>query len=387
MVNKALRTSFRQFSFISNTGKLSFKLDGVHLAEVLAKKLFDTILENGKWLLEDRNAPGTEDSSSSKEQSQDKEMEIVHEDIQPRPNTSVTPSVQRGAKRKLLASSPGSSFASALDLQNLRTEMNSRQFTYLHVFARHQEELDKMKNKAMLNKIVINGLEIPDIWNKPRGLERDELFCGAVTELLDAVNKALQDDLRFKATIQFVRHLNNHMEKNKPPQQVVEVRFGNEKEAMSVRRAFGALTKAWTEKKATPADFAGIGMTACVTHETKVWVKILEAIARIIKDGTGPDVSAYVVQHVPRPLLKIVTTDQFKNLFTRSLFFIDAIQHVNSKYPGQLTDQELYDAYDFAGAKYGKEISHHFVVLKDRDYPAIHKPAQKAKGRGHGKGK
>jgi len=147
---------------------------------------------------------------------------------------------------------------------------------------------------------------------------------------------------------------------------MIEVRLGDQKQAATVRRLFGALSKSWRIAKRTPANFSGLSITNCITKETRVRIDIMQAIVKVIKANSRMD--AYVVQHISRPLMR-VSEKLDQGIRSRSYNFTEAIAFVHTQFPGKLTDQDLLAAYNRAGNKYGPEISHHFVVLKGKDYP------------------
>jgi len=75
-----------------------------------------------------------------------------------------------------------------------------------------------------------------------------------------------------------------------------------------------------------------------------------------------------VIQHLPRPLLKVIDKSGPSET-SRTFGYTEAIAHLLAEHRGKLQDQDLAPAYSKAGNKYGPEITHYFVVLKGRDAP------------------
>jgi len=247
------------------------------------------------------------------------------------------------------------------------------------VFARHQEELDQLKNDANLHKLVMYGVEVEGIFEASKGPERDNLIKIQVAKIFGWIDAAYEKEFNraggsnedvemienaANVNIKFVRHLNANLERQRPARQIIEVRLASPQESARVRGRFGTLAKGWRIARKTPTEFAGLSITNCVTKETRVRIDIMQAIVKVIKANSPLD--AYVIQHIPRPLVKVINRHQMSN---RSYGFTEIIAYVHSNFPGKLSDQDLLAAYNKAGSKYGPEISHYFVVLKGRDYP------------------
>jgi len=126
------------------------------------------------------------------------------------------------------------------------------------------------------------------------------------------------------------------------------------------------LSKSWRATRKTPNEFQGIGITGSITKETRIRIVILKALARIIKNNSTSD--AFVLQHLTRPLLKVVSKER-GNETSRAFGYTEAISYTLAEFPDKVSDQDMAEAYSKAGNKYGPEISHYFVLLKGRGYP------------------
>jgi len=368
-----LKESYPNVLVIDAPGRLSFDNDGVHLTEASAKKLLDKVIKRAT----DHAAGRT---TGTIDETEDETVDVV--DFYSTPLTSV---VRQGVKRKALTSPETPGIANLTkEVKKLRQDVDERRMLDYMVFARHQEELDQLKNDKNLHKIVMYGVEIPDLFKIKKGPARDQVIKARVLEIFKEIDLEVSklsegtsmatdddDDVRVEdnaadVKIAFVRHLNGHLEAQNPSRQMIEVRLGDQKQAATVRRLFGKLSKSWRLAKRTPANFSGLSITNCITKETRVRIDIMQALAKVIKANSRMD--AYVIQHISRPLMRVTETfDQGSR--SRSYSFTEAIAFTHTNCPGKLKDQDLLAAYNRAGNKYGPEISHHFVVLKGKDYP------------------
>jgi len=364
-----LKDTYKQALIIESPGRLAFESDGIHLTDACARKLLDSVMKKAL----DHAAGRTDTVTETEDDAMDTEFFNT-------PLTSLPPS--KSFKRKLITSPEPGVQQLSKEVKKLKQDIDERRVLDYMVFARHQEELDQIKNSNNLHKIVIYGLEIVDLFKVKKGPPRDQVIKVRVMELFKAIDEEYdkskastssategEDDVRIdecasNVKITFVRHLNGHLEAQNPPRQIVEVRLRDQRDAGIVRRRFGALSKIWRIAKRTPTTFSGITVTNCVTKETRVRIDIMQAIVKVIKANSPLD--AYVIQHIPRPLVKVINRHQMSN---RSYGFTEIIAYVHSNFPGKLSDQDLLAAYNKAGSKYGPEISHYFVVLKGRDYP------------------
>jgi len=278
-----LKDSFKQALIIDAPGRLMFEADGVHLTDACARKLLDKVMKRALDHAAGKNGAVTETEDESA-------MEV---DFFNTPLSSFPPS--KGFKRKS-ATSPDQSGVQQLakEVKKLKQDIDERRILDYMVFARHQEELDQLKNDKNLHKIVMYGVEVPDIFKIEKGPSRDQAFKARVMEIFKSIddefgklkrpgNEESEDDddiqideCAVNVKITFIRHLNSHLEKQNPVRQILEVRLRDQKEASLVKRRFGQLSKAWRIAKRTPASFSGISITqgqlehGCLRHSTYI---------------------------------------------------------------------------------------------------------------------
>jgi len=350
-----IKEAYPDILVIDNAGRLLFETDGVHLQENCARKLLDSVLKQA-----------TAHSTGGGASNADLETEDETVEMFSTPLTGLR-GQKKGLKRKETGSPSGSMVTQLVnDVKKIRQDIDERRILDYMVFARHQEELDQIENEKKLNCLILHGLEIPDIFKTEKGPARDTLIKAAVALALDglAALQAKDGEPPQAYTVRFVRHLNAHLERMKPPRQVIEVRLGSPEEASFFKKSFGTLSKSWRATKRTPSEFSGMGVTGSVTKETRVRIEVLTAIAKCIKANSNKD--AFVIQHLPRPLLKVIDRSGSAES-ARAFGYTEAIAYLLAEHRGKLQDQDLAAAYSKAGNKYGPEITHYFVVLKGRD--------------------
>ena len=215
--------------------------------------------------------------------------------------------------------------------------------------------MDKIENNLNMNKIVIMGLDIPDLWEKEDWKERIATIKDSVADLFNFINPGVEYNLGF------VKHLNSQL---KAARQIVEVTLDSEKKGRSIRKAYSDKIKQWRQNKLFPDRMNGVSITPSLTLATRVRIAILKAIAKMLP-AEYEDTEAWVIQHVARPVLKIEQKDAEGRKILTSYGFAQAVANVlreMSHY--KFSDQELFDAYAIAGTRFGPEISHSFVILE-----------------------
>jgi len=366
-----LRDNFPSVNVMEAPGRLTYDNDGIHLTEASAKKLLERVLKKA--------------TGGQKATQDETEDEAMDQDFFSTPLTSAIKGKQ-GLKRKTIASPDHQGLASLTrEVKKLKQEVDERRVLDYMVFARHQEELDQLKNDKNLHKIVMYGVEVPDVFKISKGPARDQALKTKVMEIFKEIDNEFMkikqagagagtddeeeiqiEECAINVKITFIRHLNSHLENQNPARQILEVRLRDPKEAGLIKRRFGQLSKAWRLARRTPAYFSGLSITNCVTKETRVRVDVMQALVKLIKANSNMD--AFVIQHISKPLMKVI--EKFDNgSRTRSYNYTESIAFFHSRFPGKLCDQDLIAAYNKAGSKYGPEISHYFVVLKGKDHP------------------
>jgi len=226
----------------------------------------------------------------------------------------------------------------------------------LMVFARHKESLDTAKNERNLDRIVFSGVAI----EKLQGTAAEKIpilkdsFFKIVAAILD-INEGSEEPV---PEIMFVSHLNPQI---KSVYRVIEARFETKQIAAGIREAFSKKYKE-SRRTGTIADsLKGVGVNLSVTRETKVRIEVLKALAKIVDGNTDASCSAFVLQYMPRPMLKVVIRKGETQTYARTYGFTEAIEFVRASYP--INDQDLFQAYSKAGNM--KNLEHKFVVLKE----------------------
>ena len=240
------------------------------------------------------------------------------------------------------------------DLRNLRREVHMNRDIDLLVHAGTKEELDKLENNQNMNKVVVSGLDIPNLWAE--GTEwkaRLELIKTNIGDLFHYIDPNNKYDLGY------VKHLN---QKLKAARQIVEVTLDTEKQGRGIRKALAGKIKSWKESK-FPECMNGVSISPALTISTRVRVAILKAIAKVIgRQSDNHD--AWVIQHAARPVLKVELKKENGEKMENSFGFAQSIAYMMKEMPdAKLSKQDLFDAYMIAGKRFGPEISHYFVLM------------------------
>ena len=188
------------------------------------------------------------------------------------------------------------------------------------LFAKHDEQLDTLRNEKNLDKIVMNGVYIENLTGSLD--ERKAMMFEAVTNILSS----FMDD---PPAPTFANHLNSQFRTSR---RVLEVRFGNAERAILVRK----------------------------TYATKIRIAILRGLAKIIDRNTKQHVKAYCMEYQTQPLLKVVLELDENRKTSRTYGFTEAIEHV-AKHFG-IKDEDLVEAYTLAGN--ATQLEQKFVVLR-----------------------
>jgi len=80
----------------------------------------------------------------------------------------------------------------------------------------------------------------------------------------------------------------------------------------------------------------------------------------VIKGSGRGEFDAYVIQHLPRPVLKIGKRNDQESY--RTYGFVDGVSDTRTRYG--LHDQDLVEAYNKAGSAFRGQLSQNFIVLK-----------------------
>jgi len=160
--------------------------------------------------------------------------------------------------------------------------------------------------------------------------------------------------------IKFINHLNPQVNSDR---RVIEARFESKEIAAGIREAFGKKKKDMRLSGVVPDILNGVNVNLSLTRETRVRIEVLKALAKIVSSNTTRDVTAYVMQYSPRPLLKVVIKKGESN-FARVYGYTEAIEYVKENWT--ISDQDLFEAYNKAGNM--KRLEQKFVILKSATF-------------------
>ena len=235
------------------------------------------------------------------------------------------------------------------DVYRLRRRVERRWRNDALVFAKHDEQLDTIKNERTLDRIVISGVLIQDLSGTLE--ERKPKMFEAITRIL----RSFMDE---PPAPTFANHLNAQFA---TPRRVLEVRFGSVDLALKVRRAYSEKIKECRGTRIFPDELNGINVGMTLTKSTKIRIAILKGLAKIVNNNTENAVNAYCLEFQTQPMLKI-TIDIGENRQTsRTYGLTEAIEHVSEHFV--IRDQDLIDAYTVAGNM--KQLEQRFVVLRN----------------------
>ena len=244
-------------------------------------------------------------------------------------------------------------------IEELNKQMKARWSVDLVASAGTKEDLDRIDNTLNMNKVIIMGLEVPEIWDtqekKDDWKDRIAKIKDAVANLFNFINPGVDYNLGF------VRHLNAKL---KAARQIVEVTLESDKKGKLIRKAYAERVKEWREKKLFPDRMAGVSITPSLTLATRVRIAMLKAFAKVMEEEFE-DTQAWVIQHMARPVLKIEQKTRDGNVVLTSYGFAQALAYMLKEMQFVVwSEQKLFTAYTVARTRFGAEISHYFVILE-----------------------
>ena len=356
---KTMKNKYPGILFAPRPPSLRFAPDGVHLVERSSHTMFKIVKE----LCEDYFfRPGDDDHISdhemkSDDQNEKEENEKVkqkkrkrnlkdHEDIDPQEESE-----QDDRKH---AFDVKEFYALVKEFRNLKREVYMNRDVDLLVHAGTKEEIDKIENNMNMNKVVVSGLDIPDLWADEKDWkERVAMIKANVLELFKFL------DPTTKYEIGYVKHLN---QKLKAARQIVEVTLQSEQHGRGIRKALAGKIKTWKSSK-FPDCMNNVSIAPALTISTRVRIAILKAIATAI-GRKSDNHDAWVIPHVARPVLKIEIKQENGEKLENSFGFAQSIAYMMRELPdAKLSRQDLFDAYTIAGKRFGPEIGHYFVLM------------------------
>jgi len=345
---KALQTEFRALEFLPKVPNLRLLDDGVHLQQKSAIKYIDSITEESLkcWL----------------EESEDDDMYVEESDGDQ--TTAANP------KDTGTTSGQSSSFKSAGNaaaMKTIRDEFRTFKRTIEHrldqdllIFAKHEEALDVVRNEKTLDRVLFSFVKIDKLEGTAR--EKIPVLKEAIGRILASYLDTPVNDAGAKIIpeIKFINHLNPQVNTDR---RVIEARFESKEIAAGIREAFGKKKKEMRLSGLVPDVLAGVNVNLSLTRETRVRIEVLKALAKIVSSNTSSEVSAFVMQYSPRPLLKVVIKKGESN-YARVYGYTEAIEYVRDNWI--ISDQDLFEAYNKAGNM--KRLEQKFVLLKSSTF-------------------
>ena len=208
-----------------------------------------------------------------------------------------------------------------------------------------KEDQDTEANRAMLNKVTISGVEIPNITNMA-DVDKVKAMRAKVGEIIDSLKEV---DQVFE--VQFVKHLNKQIRGQK--YSVLEVRFPDTKQAKEFRNEFVKKRKSLPEK---------VNVTPVVRLATRVRIEMMHSICEVMKHHDNSIIRAHCLQFVPKPVIKVVWKSAAGNELAKTISFIEAVCWVREN--GYEKSIDLKKARDRAGAAFKGTLAQNFVLME-----------------------
>ena len=244
----------------------------------------------------------------------------------------------------MTSSNTGQVAASIARLERRVGSLESRTFYNDLMTAGLKEELDTEANKAMLNRVTVSGVEIPNL-QKMADEERIPAMKSRIKELFDLLKAEGQS-----FEVVFVRHLNRKIRGAKSA--VIEVKLADAKQAKDIRSEFVKKRKDLPDK---------LNISRVVRLATRVRIEIMHSVADLIKKQDRTISSAYCLQYIPKPAIKIVRKSPAGTEISRTMSFCESISWVQEN--GLQNVIDLRKARERAGATFRSTLAQHFVLL------------------------
>ena len=225
-------------------------------------------------------------------------------------------------------------------------------------FAAIKEDQDDVANRNNLDRVTITGVKIEN-FHKSAEHEKPAAMKAAVNSIIALVTSEADKTNR---TVVFTRHRNKHIRNAQTV--VIEARFQDSKQGVAFRKDFVATYKRLKADGQLPDELTGVSVFPVQTLATRVRACLLQSMARVVDEATGPNITAYCQQFNTRPTLKIITKLNGDNTSYQTFGFVDAILKLKSN--NDLHRVFLNDAYQKAGSNFKGTLEQNFVVLKDR---------------------
>ena len=241
----------------------------------------------------------------------------------------------------------------ARELHERISALEEKSFQDNLMFARQQEELDTIANEKSEDRVIFTGVFIEGFFRLPN----DEKIQRMRIQAQNLVDRVMGNE---EARIEYVNQVNKAA-KSGPV--TMNARFNSRDAAKQFRAKFARTMKEHNKDGTMPNEFRGINVLPAQRLSTRVRIDILRSIADYISEETDANVKAYVIAHIPRPILKV---EIFKggSTYIRSLNFTEAIEYTRIHHDRSLRCLQLHQAYARAGSAFKGNIQQYFVVLK-----------------------
>ena len=279
--------------------------------------------------------PRQESSGSGYANTQSRLMRLANPYVSPYPDLSIPPPTA------LNSSQISGSLAK---LERRVNSLESRTFFNNLMTASLKEELDTEANKAMLNRVTVSGVELPDLHRMPE-VDKVKAMKEKISEIFDLLKTSEQT-----YEVVFVRHLNHRIRGAKLA--VIEVKLADSKQARDIRTEFVKKRKELSDK---------LNISPVVRLATRVRIEIMHSVAELLKSHDRTITAAYCLQYIPKPVIKIVRKSLTGTDITRNMSFCDSISWVQEN--NLQTVINLRKARDRAGASLSSTLAQHFVLL------------------------
>jgi len=243
------------------------------------------------------------------------------------------------------------------------SDYSANRKTDIKTMAKIAEDQDTLENKLNLHKIVIQGLKIDGILELARGEPRIAPMKTAVMDFMRKLSEHVKDmPLKEVTLIYLVNERAMRLDPKKKP--MLEVSFGDPSFSVNLRQTYGRMNASWKrDEGGVPAPFKGVFLNPCLNHRTRVRLAVFKAIAKAYNAHHAKDsFSAWLIDHLPRPMLKISEKKDDGSEKSRVLGYVDSVTLAQNE--GLVGNQDLIDAHKLAGRGYGRSLENFFVLLK-----------------------
>ena len=339
----------------------ALRADGIHLTEQGAKSYFGWVIEQSTRALE--ASPSGYATAGSADQDRSDWNELMTSPVNSGPgNTRKRNLSTTGSLEEIGSSKKGR--RDQEDRAVMFSEYTFNRRIDQRTMAKLAEDQDHLENKANLHKVIVQGVFIKGLLDIKERSDRVPVMKNAVKSLLETISKDVEDlEPKEPVTAFLVNERSMKSDKRKRP--MIEVSFGSAEYAVKLRQSYGRLNSSWkrTGGGGVPERYKGIFLNPALNHRTRVRLAVFKAIAKgynlvHAKDGW----SSWIIDHLPRPMMKTSEKDSDGKERFRMLTYVDAV--VLAQAENLVGDQDLIDAHKTAGRSYGRLLENIFILLK-----------------------